>query len=125
MVMVVSPSFKTRLPVLTVSLGIDCPLASPDSIDHSPSSRAISFLTGSGAPAAPIKTKTAITGRIRRIGIPLHINRFDGRTNPFSRLAGCNGSSIREGGDQGSDQTDDHRKPDDHDIDLNDQAEQP
>src|SRR5262245_26365772 len=67
----VSPSLATRLPVLTVTSGIGTPLASPDTMDHSPSSRAISSFAASCAPARATTARTAITGPGTRIATPL------------------------------------------------------
>src|SRR5438309_3625616 len=78
-VMEVSPSLATRLAVLTISLGIACPSASPSDIDHWPSSCVISFLTASGAPP-PNKTATAINdSRARMRMSPL--GKCDDRAN--------------------------------------------
>src|SRR5271166_4447182 len=46
------------------------PLAMPDTIDHSPSSWAISFLPASSALPEPTSTSTAISAAITRMGIP-------------------------------------------------------
>src|SRR5207248_1797454 len=56
---VVSPAFATRLAPLTYSAGSGCPSISPETIDHSPSSRSLSSLAASAARPAPARRQTA------------------------------------------------------------------
>src|SRR3979490_2801086 len=69
--MLVSPSLAARLPVLTIASLSGIPFASPDTMDHSPSSCAISFLTASSAAAVATTLKTTINEIAKRMMIRL------------------------------------------------------
>src|SRR5438046_5786805 len=69
-VIVVTPSFATRLPVATIASGIGCPSAWPETIDHSPWSCDISFCVSIGASAVKASAIAAIRAAMRRMRTP-------------------------------------------------------
>src|SRR4051812_26370767 len=89
-VIVVSPFFAERRAPATICSGRAWPSRSPETIDHSPSSRARSFLATSEGPPPARNRPTRHTGSITRIGF-LHDR--DGTDAPLCRPAAENASS--------------------------------
>src|SRR2546430_13125808 len=65
--MVDTPSLATRFASLRKLSGSGCPSRSPETMVHSPSSWAISFLTASAGASAPTRRKAAVNDTSTRM----------------------------------------------------------